>query len=503
MTVQPKTSFQNGTIVTRAYLNSVQDAVTFNGQTKGNVLDPEYTALDNLNFANVGQRDGLKSFESLNDNSTAGSIGRSNWAGSVVGPNSVDLVPRVFTVGANFYVTVLGGSFQWIDGDIKYWNTQNVNISVGTTSYIYVNHNPLTNITSVVSASSLPSATTTRFVPLAKITTDFLGSIPTLSGNIFHDNGYVDLRPSTHLDSKIDESPTLLNIQTKNVDYNARVLERVLCDTSLGSFNITLPASPNDNDIVGVLDISGSFGLYPVTITSDAQAVNRELDSILQLNERFGSYTFTYSSEHSSWFLTESTSLSGQDTQYGSFLQCGIFLEPDTSTVVCVDGDVVVGYELEKNPPVYRKLNGICHKEWGANSAVYSAPSKPSRYVVSHNDIRCSTDGLKYTSGGSFGFPSSERNLRRAFAQTLESTFSAFEATVTTYSQSELDALYLVVKACARAIQYGGLSSVKKLVSVTRNMVTTTRYSPFKTYMVANSPSTFSLELNSLLTLIY
>lgn len=49
-------------------------------------------------------------------------------------------------------------------------------------------------------------------------------------------------------------------------DYTATSKERVLCDSSLGVFTVTLPANPSAGDYVFILDCTESFGTNAVTV---------------------------------------------------------------------------------------------------------------------------------------------------------------------------------------------------------------------------------------------
>ena len=51
-----------------------------------------------------------------------------------------------------------------------------------------------------------------------------------------------------------------------NANYSALNGDNLLCDTSAGSFTVTLPSSPSVGWMVTLYDVSGSWGTNPLTL---------------------------------------------------------------------------------------------------------------------------------------------------------------------------------------------------------------------------------------------
>ncbi len=56
-------------------------------------------------------------------------------------------------------------------------------------------------------------------------------------------------------------------------NYTATNFDFIYCDTSVGSFTVTLPPSPNPNDVVAVMDISSSFGTNSLSIARNGNTI--------------------------------------------------------------------------------------------------------------------------------------------------------------------------------------------------------------------------------------
>jgi len=55
-------------------------------------------------------------------------------------------------------------------------------------------------------------------------------------------------------------------IKQVNANYTASASERILADSSSASFTITLPASPEANDVIQIIDVEGTFSTNSVDI---------------------------------------------------------------------------------------------------------------------------------------------------------------------------------------------------------------------------------------------
>jgi len=60
---------------------------------------------------------------------------------------------------------------------------------------------------------------------------------------------------------------------TQTSNYTAQNMDFIYCDTSIGSFTVTLPLSPSANDKVAVMDISASFSTNPLSIARNGNTI--------------------------------------------------------------------------------------------------------------------------------------------------------------------------------------------------------------------------------------
>ncbi|NDC89146.1 MAG: hypothetical protein EB075_10130, partial [Bacteroidetes bacterium] len=176
-----KIVFSNGKTVSSSYLNEVQKASKFTGDTRTDYYSNP-TSGDEAGWE-IGQRDGIKDWEIADpriDQESA--VGRTAHDGIVLGWNAatasvvVPGVPSTRPAGAGgIGVTVEAGSFVSRTGDAVSWARQTVQVLGGadSVSYLYVlddSSDPLT----VSIGNSLPSVTEAH-IPLAKITLNSTG----------------------------------------------------------------------------------------------------------------------------------------------------------------------------------------------------------------------------------------------------------------------------------------------------------------------------------------
>lgn len=136
---------------------------------------------------------------------------------------------------------------------------------------------------SVPSVSSLPTPGPTYTGVTVSLVSD---------GNPYYCNGvtWVDLSTTGGL------VPTSI----KTANYFAAVNDLVRVDSSSGPFVVTLPASPIDGSIIGVLDVTDSAGIYPVLALPGNGTI--ELDSGgVQINLSGAYVQFIYSSINTNW----------------------------------------------------------------------------------------------------------------------------------------------------------------------------------------------------------
>lgn len=342
-----KIVFSNGKAVSSAYLDEIQKASKFTGDTRTDYYaDP--TPGDEAGW-DISQRDSIKDWEIADprvDGETG--IGRLAHDGIVLGwdetlTEPVVGVPATRPAGAGgIGVTVEAGSVVGRDGSPVSWPRQLVQILGGanTVSYLYVLDDGTDPVTVSV-GNSLPSVTTAH-IPLAKVTLNSTGdSLATdpLSGEVVG-TGYVDLRPNTFVGNLNTYPQNLTNTSIKSVDYTAVAWDRVIADTSNGSIIVTLPESPNDSDRIAVVDISGTFDQFPLIIRTNpvtTELLNNSSDDWI-VNIRDAHLELFFHAATGQWKFEEAPG-SECNPVLGSFLSCGgrEFIG-DRAATECPDG---------------------------------------------------------------------------------------------------------------------------------------------------------------------
>lgn len=90
--------------------------------------------------------------------------------------------------------------------------------------------------------------------------------------------GYIDQIVAQGVISK-DTALSNSNVQT--VAYQARVFERVLCDTVGGPFTVSLPQNPSNGSIVVVVDVASSFATNPVTLSRGTKLIEGAASNLI------------------------------------------------------------------------------------------------------------------------------------------------------------------------------------------------------------------------------
>jgi hypothetical protein len=92
-----------------------------------------------------------------------------------------------------------------------------------------------------------------------------------------------------------------LSYTVKTVNYTAVAKDALFCDTTGGSFSVTLPSSPNNNDFVFIGDGKGYFSLFPLTVTTgNGKTIMRDPSNLI-LNTDNVSITLVYISALNDW----------------------------------------------------------------------------------------------------------------------------------------------------------------------------------------------------------
>jgi hypothetical protein len=364
-----KIVFENGRVVSSAYLSKVQEGTEFTGDTRTDYYESP-TSSDQDGWE-IGQRDRLKDWEIADprvDPETA--VGRLAHDGIVLGwdPIEQEIVvpgtPSTLPVSGGIGVTVEAGSVVARNGDPISWPRQTVQIlgGAGSISYLYVKEsNALAAISSsqqvtISLGNSLPSVTDAH-IPLAKLvlntTGDGLATDP-VSGEVVG-TGYIDLRPNTFVGNLNTYPQNLTNTSIQSADYTAQIWDRVIADTGNGSIILTLPESPNDSDRIAVVDISGTFDRFPLIIRQNpvsTEQLNGSVDDWI-VNIRDAHLELFYHAATGQWKFEEAPG-SECNPVLGAFLSCGgrEFIGDRVATE-CPDGGVLPSRYPEPSPGVY------------------------------------------------------------------------------------------------------------------------------------------------------
>ncbi|MCR8639019.1 hypothetical protein BEN44_10520 [Leptospira interrogans serovar Ricardi] len=119
---------------------------------------------------------------------------------------------------------------------------------------------------------------------------------------------------------------SLKNSSIQTLNYTASKYERVLCDVSGGGFTVSLPTNPNDNEVVGILDISNKAGTNPITIERNGQMIE-DIFEDWQLDLDGGSIEICFSSEKGSWYFLASKAYSNVAPSNGFLTNTPTFTE--------------------------------------------------------------------------------------------------------------------------------------------------------------------------------
>ena len=403
-----KIQFQNGTIVTKEYLNEVQKGSSFSAGTSRANFYSEPTSSEHVSWA-ISQRDSLKDWEIADpreDNET--SIGRLAHDGIVLNSYNPTTGAKVWgppalietsTNSGVYGVWVEAGSIVLSDGQPVSWGVQFVQLLSGLeVNYLYISEESVKNNiedneeVKVSIGSALPSVSEPH-IPLAKITLGADGaSLATNEDGEIPGAGYIDLRPSLYIGNLNTYPRTLRNTPIQEDSYPAKSWERVIADTSNGSLIVSLPASPTDSDRIAVVDISGTFDRFPIVIRPGVDTkINGSVDDWI-INIRDAHLELFYHAATSEWKFEETP---GGDCNpvLGTFLSCGgkEFIGQRLATE-CPDGQIVPVTFPNTPDGVYRyeASSQKCYKEYYPKVAIYA--NGEGGLIPINNAPRCIKD---------------------------------------------------------------------------------------------------------------
>ena len=88
----------------------------------------------------------------------------------------------------------------------------------------------------------------------------------------------------------------------KTGNYTASAGEGVFCNTTGGSFTLTLPSSPTIGDEVSFIDYAGTFDTYALTIGRNSEKINGATADLTVAVERAAN-TLVYTDGTQGWLL--------------------------------------------------------------------------------------------------------------------------------------------------------------------------------------------------------
>lgn len=385
-----KIQFQNGTIVTKEYLNEVQRGSSFSAPTPRDNYYAEPTNAEHAGWG-IGQRDRLKDWEIADpreDNETG--VGRLAHDGIILNSYNPTTLEKVWgppalaetSVGSGVYgAWVEAGSIVGTDGEKISWAVQFVQLlSDVEVNYLYIDEaSARTSIeagesVAISIGSSLPSLAQPH-VPLAKLTLNADGTalLTDEDGNVAG-AGYVDLRPGVYVGHLNTYPQILRNTDIINDSYVAKSWERVIADTSNGSLIIELPTNPTDSDRIAIVDISGTFDRFPIVIRpGEDTKINSSVDDWI-INIKDAHVELFYHAATAEWKFEETP---GGDCSpvLGAFLSCGgrEFIGQRLASE-CPDGQVLPASFPDPPEGVYRYEASTqkCYREFYDTVAVYA-----------------------------------------------------------------------------------------------------------------------------------
>ena len=402
-----KITFQNGTIVTKEYLNEVQKGTSFSGGARADFYTLSST---DENSWDITERDGLKDYEISNprdEKETA--IGRLAHDGIILGysgaesdvqsvTNATFTEPK--TIGINFGsnnipvlspgntkrgVIVEAGKIVLSDGSLFSWNRQLKAIGAGVDNptgknYIYViEDDSLTGGGDLAVSSTLPSPESNPYVPLAEINFED-GQLSEDSDGDVMGTGVIDLRPNLFVGALNNYGTGILkNTDIISTSSSIKSWDRAIADTRNGSVIISLPGasgsnSASDNDRVAIVDLEGSFDRFPIVLRPGTDTkINGSVDDWI-VNIRDAHLELFYNASTAEWRFEE-TPGSECNPKLGTFISCGGKEFIGTRTAgECPDGQAIPAVYPNPSEGVYRyeASSQKCYKEIREATAIYS-----------------------------------------------------------------------------------------------------------------------------------
>jgi len=152
------------------------------------------------------------------------------------------------------------------------------------------------NIKTINGTTILGSGNITLLAAIPAATTSILGGVK-VDGTTITINGAGTI---TAIGGGGGLSPTGI----KTAAYTAAKNELVRCNTTAGAFSVSMPSTPTDGDIVGVVDIYNTFTANKLTVLPNGGTIEGDATSLI-LDISGASVSFVYNQATTNWRLLE------------------------------------------------------------------------------------------------------------------------------------------------------------------------------------------------------
>jgi hypothetical protein len=252
-------------------------------------------------------------------------------------------------------------------------------VATGTAPFVVTSTTPVSNLNIGGYSSALKSSTTT--VDVSAATAPSNGQVLTATSSttaIWKDAPTANLTPTA----------------IKSANYTANAFELVRANSTSGSFTITLPTSPVDGTVIGIIDLYNKFSTNNVTISAGSgNTVESSISLVLDIDGAFAS--FVYTTATSDWKIQQTPMSGGTVTSVGG---TGTVNGISLSGTVTASGNLTLGGTLTGvdltsavtgTLPVLNGGTGVTTKTGTGNLVLSTSPvlTTPSLGVASATSI--------------------------------------------------------------------------------------------------------------------
>jgi hypothetical protein len=181
-------------------------------------------------------------------------------------------------------------------------------------------------------------------------------------------------------------------LRDRYISSNSSVIkfERIIADTSQNSIDLTLPSSPVDGDLIGIIDASGTFGTNNVNLLGNGKKINNELqDYSLDINGMYIELHYW----NGSWRFLDVPLLKEELSGLTALIQSGDFSPRSVPSPSGVNQDIGTVY-FQTDGSIWRKI-GPNNDDWtkfGEKETLetltyssWSVPNQDLEIFIPHN----------------------------------------------------------------------------------------------------------------------